>query len=193
MLAYGWGILVTLAVMALALLMMAFSSKYGPAFVRAILLLACILTVQAVFYHFEGLGQGLSNVLGVASAGIMFVALRRARPAVRLRLESERNGNYKYTILSTKNVTLGRVVASLWPDQRMLYLTQIELENDHRKKGYGTATLEALTQLHHRSIVPVQETGSSYGFWMKMRSRSGDNFKVEEQISTTDWSILIRN
>ncbi|WP_034302197.1 hypothetical protein [Herbaspirillum sp. RV1423] len=79
MLAYGFGILVTIAVMGLSLLIMAFSRQYGPALVKTILLFVCILTAQAAFYQFEGLGQDLSNILGFASAGIMVLALRVSR------------------------------------------------------------------------------------------------------------------
>ncbi|MDR6397964.1 hypothetical protein ACTOWA_00330 [Herbaspirillum seropedicae] len=79
MLDYGWGIIVTIAVMVFAIFMMAFSRKYGPPLVKTILLLMCILTAQAAFYQFEGLGQGLSNVLGVASVGILVFALRLSR------------------------------------------------------------------------------------------------------------------
>lgn len=39
----------------------------------------------------------------------------------------------------------------------MLYLTQIEIEKDHQERGFGTATLAMLTQLHKRSILPVRE------------------------------------
>jgi len=112
---------------------------------------------------------------------------------IRLKLLSEHNGDYKYEIFNTDEVRVGSVAVSLWANQPMLYLTQIEIEKGSRKKGYGTAALGALTQLHCRRIVPVQETGGSFCFWIKMRSRSGVHFKVEDQISTTDWSILIGN
>lgn len=112
---------------------------------------------------------------------------------VRLQLEEEYNGDFKYAIFDTHNNPVGGVAISLWPNQPMLYLTQIEIKKDHQDKGLGTATLVALTKLHNRIIFPVQESGSSFDFWVKVRSRGGDLFRVEEQISTTDWSILIRN
>lgn len=112
---------------------------------------------------------------------------------VRLQLESEDNGDFKYDIFCTDDNRVGCVAISLWPNQSMLYLTRIDIEKDHQKQGFGTAVLAALTKFCHRGILPVQQTAGSFGFWEKMRSRSGEHFRVGEEISATDWSILIRN
>lgn len=117
-------------------------------------------------------------------------------PPTKVRLQQEveeRNGDFKYTIFDTHNIRVGQVAISLWDNQPMLYLTRIEIEKDYRERGFGAGTLAALTQLHCRIILPVQESGRSIGFWTKMRSRSGEHFVVEDQISTTDWSILTRD
>ena len=116
----------------------------------------------------------------------------RVLPTVRLEIEEEKSGDITYAVFNSSDVRVGRVAISLWLDQPMLYLTLIEFDGDYQKKGFGTATLVSLTLLHRRRIVPVQQSGKSTGFWEKVRRRSGDNFIVDEQVSTTTWSLITR-
>ncbi len=80
------------------------------------------------------------------------------------------NPGIKATIFDEMGALVGYASYGISPLFDRLYLYDFKIQSAMRRKGYGYQFLSELVSRHGCPIVPVHETGSSYGFWTTARA-----------------------
>lgn len=78
---------------------------------------------------------------------------------------------------------VGHIDYSINPLRDRVYINMIEVDAEHRRHGIALGSLWQLWQEHQVPIVPLQEYGTSTGFWHLARQRfSAAGGQVEEEL-----------
>jgi len=93
---------------------------------------------------------------------------------------------YRATILDDKYVDVGRVAFDVSPLNDRIYVHEIEIDQRHRRRGYGTAALWQLSQKYRQPITPIHIVGSALGFWAKARSLGPCGLIITEDLRVSE-------
>lgn len=74
-------------------------------------------------------------------------------------------------ILEVEGTRVGQIDYCINPLRDRLYIDQIKIDADYRRRGFALSALWQLWQKHHLPIVPLYQVGTSNGFWHKARTR----------------------
>lgn len=69
---------------------------------------------------------------------------------------------------------------------RTVYVRYISTAEDHRRKGYASATVFSLIKHFHLPITPVSERGEGRAFWENLRKRFKYAGLICSEVSVTD-------
>lgn len=81
---------------------------------------------------------------------------------------------------------VGEVCYAPSPLSDRVYLSGIEIDIPHRRRGYATATLWHLAQTYGQPITPIKELYSAHEFWTAARELADFGIVVTECISDGD-------
>lgn len=81
---------------------------------------------------------------------------------------------------------VGRVCYAPSPLADRVYLFEIEISAEHRRRGYATALLWQLAQTYSQPITPIKELFSAHGFWTAARELTDSGIIVTEYLSDGD-------
>ncbi|RMV31627.1 hypothetical protein ALP12_200149 [Pseudomonas savastanoi pv. phaseolicola] len=101
--------------------------------------------------------------------------------------------------LEVEGKRVGRIDYCINPLCDRLYIDEIKVEEDYRRRGFALSALWQLWQQHHLPIVPLYQLGTSGGFWHKARTRFaaagaviGDEIRSMEMSAEMDrWQHLV--
>lgn len=99
------------------------------------------------------------------------------------------NPNNQSCIYNENGARVGSVVYGVSPLFDRIYIYQIEIDKEHRRKGFATAFLMYLTRNHDQPITAVKELERSYSFWDTARKFSGIVFTVTDELTVSDMSL----
>ncbi|OZO01365.1 GNAT family N-acetyltransferase [Pseudomonas sp. IB20] len=89
--------------------------------------------------------------------------------------------------IEVNGVAVGEVDYGINPLGDRLYINEIEVEPEHRRRGIALSVLWLLFQHHQLPIVPLHQRGDSFAFWSMARERlNAVGALIEDQIRTCE-------
>lgn len=81
----------------------------------------------------------------------------------------------------------GRISYGINPLNDRVYIYDLNIEGDYRRRGLATVTLWRLWCTHQVPLVPLHEVGTAVGFWSTARQRfAAAGVEVKRDIRTAD-------
>lgn len=81
----------------------------------------------------------------------------------------------------------GKISYGINPLNDRVYIYDLTIEGDYRRRGLATATLWRLWCDHQVPLVPLHEVGTAVGFWSKARKRfAAAGVEIKRDIRTAD-------
>lgn len=81
----------------------------------------------------------------------------------------------------------GKISYGINPLNDRVYIYDLTIEGDYRRRGLATATLWRLWCKHPVPLVPLHEVGTAVGFWSKARKRfAAAGVEIKRDIRTAD-------
>ena len=81
----------------------------------------------------------------------------------------------------------GKISYGINPLNDRVYIYDLIIEGDSRRRGLATATLWRLWCTHQVPLVPLHEVGTAVGFWNKARKRfAAAGVEIKRDIRTAD-------
>lgn len=77
---------------------------------------------------------------------------------------------------------IGSVKIGVSPLKDKVYISEIKIEEDRQREGFGLAILKSLYDEFNSPLVAIQELYSAKHFWDRARELSGDIFIVHPEI-----------
>ncbi len=102
------------------------------------------------------------------------------------------NPDLRVTIANANGTQVGTGCYAISPLNDRVYVFEIEIAEEHRCRGYGTAFLWHLSQTHSQPITAIQEVGSSLPFWNQARQLGGIGLIVTEEIRRSEMDAEAR-
>lgn len=82
---------------------------------------------------------------------------------------------------------VGKVDFGINPLNDRVYIYDLTIAGDYRRRGLATATLWRLWSTHQVPLVPLHEVGTAVGFWSKARKRfAAAGVDLQRDIRTAD-------
>lgn len=99
------------------------------------------------------------------------------------------NPDYNAIIYNTMGDQVGTATYALSPLSDRIYLFDIEIFPEHRRRGYATAVLLHLTQTYGQPITAVKELYSAIGFWNAARQMKTAGLFVTMPLSVSEMDV----
>ena len=96
------------------------------------------------------------------------------------------NPDYKVTIHNAEGDSVGTACYAFSPLSDQVYLFEIEIAAEHRRRGYATALLWRLALIYRQPITVVKELYSGHQFWAAARRLRGAGLVVTAPFSVGD-------
>lgn len=81
----------------------------------------------------------------------------------------------------------GKISYGINPLNDRVYIYDLTIDGDYRRRGLATATLWRLWCNHQVPLVPLHEVGTAVGFWSKARKRfAAAGVEIKRDIRTAD-------
>lgn len=84
----------------------------------------------------------------------------------------------------------GSVNIGISPLKDKVYISDIKVEEDRRREGFGLAILKSLYDEFHSPLVAIKELHSAKPFWNRARELSGEIFIVHPEMHGEEDIVL---
>jgi hypothetical protein len=102
------------------------------------------------------------------------------------------NPDYRVTIANAEGVEIGTGCYAVSPLNDRVYVFEIEIAPEHRRRRYGTAFLWHLAQAHGQPVTAVKGLFSSHDFWHTARQLADTGLVVTAQLSPSEMDAEAR-
>lgn len=131
---------------------------------------------------------------------------RRSLPVVEVRLSIkegaqnfvEPNPDFQASILNGSMQEVGTATFGISPLDDTIYVYQIDVYPQHRRRGYALAFLSWLSSEHHLPVTPVHIVGNALGFWSAARALPDQMLIVSKELRLSEmaaeknrWAYMI--
>lgn len=90
------------------------------------------------------------------------------------------------TIFNEEGAQVGRATYAVSPFLDRVYVFEIDVACEHRRKGFATALLRYLSQTYGRPITAIKELDSAHAFWDRARRLKKQGIIVTTELAVSD-------